>query len=160
MQIAMYKGPAKSVLQKLMHLAVCCFDSVRQTLRRGQLVRVRYSHCELVIAGKCYSSSERDGGVRAKEIDLASGHWEVFLISGDEAKVLAWFREHSAENYDWAGIAAFVVPLLQQRPRHWFCSEACAAALGMPGGRGLTPFDLFRQLVPRPLEPATPWPRR
>ena len=32
--------------------------------------RSQYSHCELVIDGTCYSSSERDRGVRSKVMAL------------------------------------------------------------------------------------------
>lgn len=52
-QIAFYRGPPRRWLHKLSHWLICLF-----TLSR-------YSHCELVIDGVCWSSSARDGGVRA-----------------------------------------------------------------------------------------------
>jgi len=111
MQLAMYKGPAGTLQQKALHWLICALDSVRQSGKRRRLVLVRYSHCELVIAGVCYSSSNRDGGVRPKVIDLASGHWDVFHVDGDEAAALAWFRQHDGQNYDWYGVLRFCRPL-------------------------------------------------
>lgn len=138
MALAMYKGPADDWLHKLSHWAVCVF-----TLSR-------YSHCELVIDGLCHSSSFRDGGVRVKKIDLTSGHWEVFPlpeVPGREEHVRAWFARHQGEGYDWAGIARFVLPALLHRPKQWFCSEACAAALGIPGAADFDPQDLLDHLI-------------
>lgn len=132
MRIAMYKGPAPTLWYKFVRLTIRVFDTIRQTLRQRRPVLVRYSHCELVIDGFCYSSSERDGGVRRKAVDLNSGHWDVFDITGNEQKVLLWFQEHDGENYDWVGIVRFILPSLKPNPKHWFCSEACGEALGLP----------------------------
>lgn len=135
MQLAFYKGPAAGLVPSIVHWATCVF-----TLSR-------YSHVELVIDGVCYSSSARDGGVRAKRIDLASGHWDVVALPADfrdEAKALAWFRTRLGQHYDWAGVLRFV-PLLRwlpREPRQWFCSEAVAAALGFPNPDTWTPADL------------------
>ena len=89
MQLALYKGPAPTIWSKVVNWAICGFDTVRQSVRGRALVLVRHSHCELVIGGKCYSASDRDGGVRGKAIDLDSGHWDVFEIDGNEARALA-----------------------------------------------------------------------
>ena len=131
MQIAFYKGPATGLVNKLGRLLVCL----------GTLSR--YSHCELVIQGVCYSASARDGGVRGKVIDLASGHWDVVDVPGDEAVALAWFHAHMGEAYDWMGVLRFALPFLRQRPRKWFCSEAVAEALGVAGSAGVSPGDLW-----------------
>lgn len=149
MQLALYKGPAGTIWQKLVHWGICAFDTVRQTLKQRRLVLVRYSHCELVIDGRCYSSSDRDGGVRGKSIDLRSGHWDVFPIAGDATRALAWFREHDGENYDWVGILRFLVPALPPRARHWFCSAACAAALGLDLEHP-SPYDLLQVRTDNP----------
>ena len=90
-----------------------------------------YSHVELVINGTCCSASIRDGGVRVKQIDLASGNWDVIDIQGDEAKAWEWFADHLGEKYDWLGVWRFAVPFLSHRGNQWFCSEAVAAALGL-----------------------------
>lgn len=134
LQIAFYKGPADDWLHKLAHFAVCIF-----TLSR-------YSHCELVVHGTCVSASARDGGVRAKQIDLASGKWLVVDIAdpyGDrEAMAWDWFACHAGHRYDWAGIARFVLPFLPHRKDQWFCSEACAEALGLSSPEDWTPGKL------------------
>lgn len=106
----------------------------------------RYSHCELVIDGLCYSSSKRDGGVRAKQINLDSGHWHVFDVKGDAEAAKQWFREHFGARYDVAGLFGFVLPWRTHNPDRWFCSEACAAALKIPEPWQLSPGDLFNHL--------------
>lgn len=133
MQIAFYKGPAKGLVNKLGRLLVCV----------GTLSR--YSHCELVIQGVCYSASARDGGVRAKQIDLRSGHWDVLPVLGADADAaLAWFEAHRGQPYDWVGVLRFALPFLPQRQGKWFCSEAVAAALGHTDTAGVTPGALWR----------------
>lgn len=115
--VALYKGPATGWFHQVWHLLVCWWT------------KSVYSHCELVIAGTCYSSSNRDGGVRAKVIDLTSGRWDFYELDGDEKAVLAWFGKHNGDRYDWLGVARFVLPFLPQFKRRWFCSEACAASM-------------------------------
>jgi len=131
MQIAFYKGPAKGLVNKLGRLLVCIGTWSK------------YSHCELVINGMCYSASARDGGVRSKAIDLASGHWDVVEVPGDAMRALAWFQRHQGDRYDWWGVLRFALPFLRQRPGKWFCSEAVAEALGMADSAGVTPGDLW-----------------
>lgn len=141
MQLAMYKGPPSSICHKLAHWLTCLFTISR------------YSHCELVIDGRCFSSSARDGGVRSKQIDLESGHWDLFPIDGDEAKVRAWFRQHDGQKYDWRGVFAFMGPDLRlvrwwlDDAGRWFCSEACAAALGLHSPETYDPQELLDRLV-------------
>ncbi len=130
MKIALYKGPADDWTHKIAHWAVCTFTASR------------YSHCELVIQGVCYSSSARDGAVRAKTIDIYSGKWDVHQIKGDETQALQWFNDHMGQPYDWAGVLRFAFPFLPHRSKQWFCSEACAAALGIDNPHKLTPADL------------------
>lgn len=118
MQLAFYKGPAKDLAHKIAHWAVCFWT------------RSPYSHCELVIDGVCYSSSTRDGGVRSKEIDLASGNWDLVPVQGDLLMAMVHFRGTKGLPYDWAGVMRFVFPWLPNPARRWYCSEWCAAALG------------------------------
>ena len=131
MQIAFYKGPATGLVNKIGRLLVCL----------GTLSR--YSHCELVVQGVCYSASARDGGVRGKVIDLGSGHWDVVDVPGDEVAALAWFERHQGDHYDWMGVLRFALPFLRQRPGKWFCSEAVAEALGVADSAGVSPGDLW-----------------
>lgn len=131
----MYRGPATGLKNKLGHWLVCI------------LTLSRYSHCELVIDGTCYSSSFRDGGVRSKLIDFTNGKWDVFPIAGDEEAAWRWFQEHKGQRYDWQGIVRFVLPFVRQRPDEFFCSEAVAAALGLPRASRITPQDLKDMLT-------------
>lgn len=128
MYLAFYKGPATGFKNVLFHEAVCWkTDS-------------EYSHVELVFdidlfgVGTCWSSSARDGGVRRKQIDLTSGHWDVFDVSQifdshEEAYALAWFETRVGAKYDYFGLLFFVVHLRTEDRRAYFCSEAVAAAL-------------------------------
>lgn len=121
--IALYKGPAKGWWNRF----------------RDSLVKLwtwsKYSHIELVIDGVCYSSSPRDGGVRAKKIDIYSGRWDLFPLDKEKLEnslAREWFQVHMEENYDWMGIVRFVFPFIPHRSNQWFCFEAVAAALGLP----------------------------
>lgn len=138
MKLALYRGPAQDLAHKIAHWAVCTFT--------GSI----YSHCEVVINGVCWSASARDGGVRGKKVDLNSGRWDVIDLPAqmDEAAAVAWFMEHDGAAYDWAGVLRFALPFLPQRRGQWFCSEACAAALGMPGAADLSPQNLMEVLCP------------
>lgn len=128
MKLAMYKGPPTEFWHKVGHEATCLWTFSE------------YSHCELVFGGGsgdgkhlCASSSARDGGVRFKYINLASGHWDVYPIKGDEAAAYDWFVAHQGAPYDHFGLGWFVLPIDQfNDPRRFFCSEAIAAALGLP----------------------------
>ena len=112
----------------------------------------RYSHSELVFGepradGKslCWTSSGRDGGVRQKWIYLDPAQWTVDPLPGlhpdVDARAWAWFVAHEGEDYDHAGLAAVwlftALPFLRaawrliQNALRWFCSEACADALGL-----------------------------
>lgn len=132
MYLAMYKGPADGLWNKLFHWAVCTFT------------RSKYSHCELVINGMCWSSSNRDGGVRGKRIDLTSGKWDLYPIQADERAAVEWFRFHKGAKYDWMGVLRFVLPFIPKQRKRWFCSEAIAAAIGLHTPECFTPESLLK----------------
>lgn len=136
MKLALYRGPASDLAHRIAHWAVCAFTGSP------------YSHCELVIDGVCWTSSTRDGGVRGKAIDLYSGRWDVIDLGAgyDAGAARAWFRAREGQRYDWAGVFRFALPFLPQRSRQWFCSEACAAALGLPRPHTFTPASLAAHL--------------
>lgn len=126
---AMYKGPPTGLYPTLMH------NGIR--LRSWS----RYSHIELVhgwrgSVGNCWSSSDRDDGVRAKDIDLGSGRWDVFLDPwagpAERAAALSWFEEHEGAPYDFIGNLGFVLPFRTDSSGKFICSEAVAAARGLP----------------------------
>lgn len=145
LQLAFYKGPpAADWTHALSHYAIRLWTWSC------------WSHAELVIDGLCYSSSVRDGGVRAKTIDLTSGRWDVVGVELDDDQVeaaLSWFLVNDGERYDWAGVWRFVIPLLPQAPRRWFCFEAVGAALGFAGAHKLTANDLHAWALARQSSP-------
>lgn len=142
MKIAMYKGPARSVWHKIGHAFTCLWTGSE------------YSHCELVFDVRdsssytlCASSSGRDGGVRFKRINLASGHWDVYPIEGDEVAAARWFVDHVAAGYDWFGLLWFVLPIKAfNNPKRYFCSEAMAASLGLEKPHKFHPQSLLDRL--------------
>ena len=99
--------------------------------------RSQYSHVEIIVDGIWYSSSPRDGRVRAKTIRPKRGHWDFRLIplfERDKASMLRFLESQTGKQYDWTGIfLSQIVPLNVQDPRRWFCSEICSAALKAGG---------------------------
>lgn len=103
-----------------------------------------YSHCELVVDGVCYSSSLMDGGVRGKVIDLDSGNWDMIdLPWASGSKVVGHFV---ATDHQMYGLTSLVVNQLFNRNvlgEAPFCSEWCAAALGLPNPSTYSPSSLL-----------------
>lgn len=130
-QLALYKGPpGKSIRHHLSHWAI--------RLRTWS----KYSHAELVIDGVCYSSSIREGGVRAKVINLGE-RWEVIdLPNTNSARALEWFNQHQNCGYDWLGVMRFMLPFVGHHKSRWFCFEAVGAMLGLAATHKLTGKDL------------------
>jgi hypothetical protein len=118
--------------------------------------RGRFSHVELVADGKalCFSSSLRDGGVRAKQINLHTGRW-VLVELPDAGNVMLgsamkWFRVHAGAGYDWFSLLAFVVPLPLRDSRRWYCSEAVGMATRLwTSRRKISPNKLFTVILDR-----------
>lgn len=135
-QIAFYKGPpsSKDVWHVISHYAIRLWTWSR------------WSHAELVIDGVCYSSSRRDGGVRSKVIDLASGRWDLVdlpIPEEDVSRALAWFLSHEDDKYDDRNILRFVLAPVGHSQNRWVCFESIAAALGLAGAHKLTANDLY-----------------
>lgn len=77
------------------------------------------------------SSSLRDGGVRIKKTKLTPGHWLIVDVpSWDVGQSFKWFEKHKGDQYDLRGALATVLPGSQYYDR-WYCSEACAASVGI-----------------------------
>lgn len=135
MILALYNGTGGTILQRL-------WDRMVRLVTRSP-----YSHCELVINGVCWSSSMRDGGVRGKTIDLDHAKWDQIDLGPDgDKKALHWFLSHEREGYDYMGVLRFLIHSVHASPRRWFCSEACAAALGISRPEMYTPGDLAQML--------------
>lgn len=121
MQIAFYKGTSAAYFG--------LYNRLVRWWTRGP-----YSHVEIVFSdGLSASSSFQDGGVRFKRIDYDARKWDmVALPQAEEQAVRQWFAAHVGEEYDVLGNAGFVIDALNDGKRRWFCSEAVAAALGIP----------------------------
>ena len=104
----------------------------------------QYSHCELVVRGTCYSSSVRDGGVRAKVIALPADKWDVIELPwADDTAVTDWFIAHERDRYGWLDLLTGQLLGMQRDYRGVFCSEACAKALGLRNSTRMSPQALL-----------------
>lgn len=135
--LAMYKGPGSKLTHKVFHYGTCLF-----TLSR-------YSHCEMIINGKAYSSSARDGGTRSKNIpDLNdSTRWDLFelpFVNPHEA--LKVFETRKGRKYDYLGVARYVLPFMPNSKNRDYCSEIVSLMAGLSNTEK-TPEDVFRALV-------------
>ncbi len=79
----------------------------------------------------CFSSYERDEGVRWKHIQIECPRWgrlEFEVTDELVSPALAWSNRQVGKKYDWAGIMGFVNPRRKGGdPDRWFCSEICHA---------------------------------
>lgn len=93
-----------------------------------------YSHVELVVStGRAWSASFEDGGVRSKLIDFDPAKWDLFDLPPHlEEQAVAWFTARRGAKYDLLGNLQFILAAIPHSRERWFCSEAVAAALGIP----------------------------
>lgn len=110
--------------------------------------RSKYSHVELVFAdGLAASASAPDGGVRFRRIQFDPDRWDVVDLPAHLAPAaLAWFGAHAGQPYDWLGVLHFALSPVGDNNQRWFCSEAAAAALGMPDPARFDPGTLHAAL--------------
>ena len=121
-------------------------DWLTRKLTRGQ-----YSHTEIAVREHpqasvytCYSASIRDKGVRRKVMPLPTAKWDLIpLPSVPEAheQLQRVWTATEGQGYDLMGALGIAFALPQNR-RRWFCSEWCAAELGLPAGWRWSPNDL------------------
>lgn len=119
--------------------------------------RSEYSHVELLLAGPggydsnlyfAASASAMDGGVRFKYIDFDPALWDFIdlpeqLVDG----AWSWFLANEGAAYDYLGNVHFVLSPVAGSKRKWFCSEAVAAALGIPDSGRFDPGTLHAALT-------------
>lgn len=74
----------------------------------------------------------KTGGVRFKRVVLDPSRWGLVKVNLDPVATAQWFKEHEGELYDWQLILGFISWAIPQKDQRWTCSEACAAALGIP----------------------------
>ena len=122
--------------------------------------RSPYSHVELVrrhwvrVPGGVarfggWASSWRDGGVRAKMIEVTPGHWDFVEVPwADQAEAVCFIKPLIGARYDLAGIlGSQILGLRRQHRGRWFCSELVAAALGLSQPEALSPGGLFDRVI-------------
>ena len=137
--LAFYKGRGNSVFQRFQ-------DGIIRSVTRGI-----YSHVELISgdalhgqSAVCLSASGRDGGVREKRIFLKSESWDLVSMHMDADAPCEFIRDHLGARYDYAGLLlSQMLAFGRHDPDKWFCSEICAAALGLPNPQRVSPQFLF-----------------
>lgn len=104
----------------------------------------RYSHCELVVDGWCYSSSVMDKGVRRKLIDLASGNWDLIELPWADPEYVRDYLDRTDHlTYGWVAlVTSQFLNLGRSDPDSQFCSEWCANALRIPNASAYSPQTL------------------
>ena len=75
-------------------------------------------------------------------MDLPSEKWDLIELPGiTSADIDRVWQAAQGKKYDWAGAIGTVLKI-RQRPDKWFCSEFCAAVMGIPDGWRFSPNDL------------------
>ena len=130
--LALYKGRRDGAWYQPKVAAARLSDWIIRTLTRSP-----YSHCEIAVDKgngqyNCYSASIRDGGVRLKTMPLPAYKWDLIPVKQQDAyiDVLNYFAQTRGKPYDFIG-ACGVVLGIKGSLKKWFCSEWCAAALGV-----------------------------
>jgi hypothetical protein len=109
-----------------------------------------YSHVELVMPnGLCYSSSPRDGGVRAKALELLPEDWELVpLPFADYARIKHFYERTQGNPYDFVGaIIGQGLAAKAHRDGAYFCSEWVAESLGLSDPWRYSPALLYNVLT-------------
>lgn len=114
-----------------------------------------FSHVELIVGpcdlgqtALCLSSSGRDGGVREKPILLKPDHWRLVRLNIEPEDPARFIRERIGAAYDYWGILlSQALPFGWHDPTCWFCSEICAAALGLEDPQRVSPGGLWARVM-------------
>ncbi|WP_375173034.1 hypothetical protein [Pseudooceanicola sp.] len=137
--LAFYKGRGSSFWNRVQDWAI------------RFATRSPYSHVELIQGSAdlgreatCLSSSGRDGGVRETTILLKPTHWDLVDLPDQPEEIGTFIRDRIGARYDYVGIIfSQILSLGRHNPDKWFCSEICAAALGMPNAQRMSPQSLY-----------------
>ena len=97
------------------------------------LTRSAFSHCELVLDGQRVCKVD-PAGVRVEPLAAPyDARWTLVPLEGlDPNQQIAlehWVAARVGSPYDWLGAFRFVLPLLPQSRKAWFCSEFVTRAL-------------------------------
>lgn len=122
MKLAFYHGPREGLFWRAVQWFV-----------RGR-TRGRYCHVDLIFSdGSSASSSISEGGIWIKaDKPHDPAHWDIVAVDADEPAARAWFEAHRNAKFDTWGLLNFLLWPRKDDAERWFCSEACAAALGFP----------------------------
>ena len=110
-----------------------------------------YSHCEIAIETlgeyNCYSSSNRDGGVRKKSMHLPSEDWDLIEITHlvSIRDIAEFYKKTEGKKYDFIGLISPVLGNLHDDDKY-FCSEWCAEAIQLILPNKYSPVSLYRYL--------------
>lgn len=131
-RLALYKGPGTM------------FDAA---IRRW--TDSLYSHCELIVGSTWLTSSALDGGVRGKLIGGRPEHWDILDADwATDNQVVCYFTQTKGQRYGWLDVVRS--QFLNMRVNETgaaFCSEWCAAALGLPNPQSYSPATLGEMVV-------------
>ena len=109
-----------------------------------------FSHVELEIDGVFYSSSNRDGGVRSKIIDISNKKkWVSFELKNniDKNICLNYFKSVEGQKYDWLNIFfSQIIKLNLQSSNKQICSEFVGNCLQLDNAYKYSPEALFYKL--------------
>lgn len=138
--LASYIGPANGFLPKLTHAVITAVTSSP------------YSHSEIVLPSLRheeedigYTSSERDGGVRAKAIDFNDGKWHLIPLPWlPRYRVLRHYAETKHHGYDFWGLRMFLGMKDEDAIKKDWCSEWCGQCLQLKNPR-VSPGVLHKQ---------------
>ncbi len=143
--LAFYRGR-----KKVTNVKTAIFQALDWLTRAS--TKGEFSHVEIAIQrsdGKydCYSSSNRDGGVRCKEIDVTTDSWVLVPINVHHLLIQSYYAKTQYQKYDLLGAIASTIPFVQLKNRQ-FCSEWCfnAIKVGSKEGWRFSPNDLFVML--------------
>ena len=106
-----------------------------------------YSHCELVFSDGTWGSSTGHAGVALRKRIVTDSDWDYLDLPAElESSARKWFEDHRGKSYDYVGLFRFVLDFLRPSRDKWFCSRACADALGMTDGWREGPNGLYADL--------------
>lgn len=146
--VAFYKHKRK--LDSLKNIYFRFFDEIIRLFTKG-----KYSHCEIAIQEEndtnytCYSSSNRDGGVRKKYMELQPERWDLIGIDQSKVKVSdikSIYNKTVGCKYDFFGACGVILGFGNAKSRY-FCSEWCAEALKLKRPHTFSPVSLYRYLL-------------
>lgn len=146
--VAFYKHKRK--LDSLQNIYFRFFDEIIRLFTNG-----KYSHCEITVQEEkdtnytCYSSSNRDGGVRKKYMELQPERWDLMEIDQSKIKVSdikSIYNKTVGCKYDFFGACGVILGFGNAKSRY-FCSEWCAEVLKLKRPHTFSPVSLYRYLL-------------